>query len=228
MRKWLTQFYAQCRTELTSNPVAAVKQIYDVLYASNPLRTAICSKDDNGSFCVTKLPASNGLKNALSNGGSSAMTPTDVMNALVQGQSTHARRAATTALVPNITTYQNTNLPFLFLQPADGAQSSLQSSSQCTACTRNIMTAYINFESDTPYGPGLGGSLLLAGQQKLYDAITNTCGKTFLSGVVQAAGGLSSGGGPLSSGAMQSVVTVSQGFVAVGMGVLAVLVSSGF
>jgi hypothetical protein len=223
MRKWLTQFYAQCRTELTSNPVAAVKQIYDVLYASNPLRTAICSKDDNGSYCVTKLPASNGLKNALSTGGSPALTPSD----LVQKQSTPARRAATTALVPNITTYQNTNLLFLFLQPDSSAQSSLQSSSQCTACTRNIMTAYINFESVTPYGLGLANSLLLAGQQKLYDAVTNTCGKTFLSGVVQAAGGLSSGG-PLSSGAMQSVVTVSQGFLAVGMGVLAVLVSSIF
>jgi len=226
MRNQLAQFSAQCYTELTSNPVAAVKQIYDVLYVLTPLRTAICSKDDNGSFCVTELPASNGLKNAISAGGSSASTPSDIMNALFQTSPTVARRASTAALVPNITTYQKTNLPFLFLQPASGTQSALQSNSQCSTCTRDIMTAYINFESNTPYAPGLAGSLLLASQQKLYDAITNTCGKSFLSGAVQAAGGLS--GGTLSSGAVHNVATASQGFVAVGMGVLAVVVSSIF
>jgi len=224
MRNWLTQFYAKCPAELTSKPVAAVKQIYDILYVLAPLRTVICCKDDNGSFCATKLPASNGLKNAISAGGSSTLTPSDIINTLVQKPSSAlARRASTTALVPNITTYQNTNLPFLFLQPASGAQSALQSSSQCTTCTRNIMTAYINFESDSPYAPGLGQSVLLAPQQKLYNAVTNTCGATFLSGVVQAAGGLS--GGTLPSGATHNVVTLSYGFVAV---VLAVVVSSIF
>jgi len=226
MRARLTQFYTKCPAELTSKPVATVKQIYDVLYTLSPLRTAICAKDDSGSFCVTNLPASNGLKNAISNGGSSALTPNDIIGALVQKSPAFARRAPTTALIPNITTYQSTNLPFLFLQPASGPQPALQSSNQCTACTRNIMTAYINFESNTPYAPGLANSLLLAAQQNLYNAITNTCGKTFLSGVVQAAGGLS--GGTLSSGATHSVATVSQGFVAVGMGVLAVVVFSFF
>ena len=225
MRTRLTQFYSQCSAELTSKPVAAVTQIYDVLYTLTPFRTAICSKDDSGSFCATNLPASNGLKSAIS-AGSPALTPNDIIKALVQTSPALASRASTTALVPNITTYQNTDLIFLFLQPASGSQAALQSSSQCTACTRNIMTAYINFESDTPYAIGLAKSLLLAPQQTLYNAITNTCGKTFLSGVVQAAGGLS--GGTLPSGAMRNVATVSQGFVAVGMGILAVVIFSFF
>lgn len=221
MRTWLTRFYGNCSAELTSNPVTAVKQIYDALYALTPLKIAICSKDDSGKFCATELAASNGLKNAMSAGGSS-MTPSNIINALAQTSPT----ASTPALVPNTTTYQDTNLLFLFLQPTSGSQSALQSNNQCTACTRNIMTSYMNFESDTPYGPGLDKSGLLAGQQKLYDAITNTCGNSFLSGAVQAAGGLS--GGTLSSGATYNVVTVSQGLVAVGMGVLAVVVSSIF
>lgn len=55
------------------------------------------------------------------------------------------------------------------------------------------MTSYITFESSCPYGPGLSSSLLLLGQLDLYNNITSKCGSTFLSGAVQAAGGISSG-----------------------------------
>lgn len=94
---------------------------------------------------------------------------------------------ATTALVPNTTTYQDTNLPFMFLQP------SMPSSELCTTCARNILTAYIDFESSSPYAPGLSNSLLFAGQISLYNNVTSKCGQSFLNGAVQAAGGLSSG-----------------------------------
>jgi len=223
MRKWLSQFYQECSAELTSKPVDRVKELYDIMYMLTPLRTALCSKNDNGTYCVTQLPASNGLKGAISTSGSSVGE--NLVNSLVQKVSI-TRRADTTVTLPNVTTFQTTNLPFLFLKPAGGDQAALSSDDQCSTCTRNIMTAYINFESDTPYGPGLGESTLLGSQNKLYQAITHTCGGTFLSGVVQAAGGLSGGG--LSSGAMQNVVTVSQSLVATGMGVLAVVVSSVF
>jgi hypothetical protein len=216
MRQRLTQFYASCPTEITTNP--AVKLPYDVLYALYPLWTALCAKDDNGGYCATQLPASNGLKNAISTGGSSALS--NLINSLAEKAPTGA------GIVPNITTYQNTNIPFLFLQPSSDSQAALPSNSDCTTCTRNILTAYVNALSTIPYGPGLAASLLLAGQPKLYSAVTNTCGANFLSGVVQAAGGLS--GGTLSSGAMQNVVTLSQEFAAVGMGILAIMVSSIF
>jgi hypothetical protein len=209
MRQWLTAFFASCRSEIMSDSV--VKQLYDTVYVLFPLWTAICSKDDNGSYCITKLPSSNGLKNATSTGGLSKLLASLAQNATV---------GTGTTLVPNITTLQSTNLPFLFIQPESGSQAALASNSYCTACTRNILTAYVNFESAIPYGPGMAQSIILAGQQSLYNAVTNTCGATFLSGVVQAAGGLA--GGTLSSGAMQNMATLSQGFI---MGILAVLAS---
>lgn len=55
------------------------------------------------------------------------------------------------------------------------------------------MTPYITFESNCPYGPSISQSLLFAGQTNLYNNITSKCGSNFLSGAVQAAGGLSSG-----------------------------------
>lgn len=212
MRNWLAQFYQKCSAELTSKPVDSVKQTYDVLYALTPFRTALCSKDDDGSYCVTKVPAASGLKNAISTGGSSVLTPGEIMNSLSQKAPTVVRRADTTALLPNITTFKNTNILFLFLQP------------ECKTCTRNVLASYLDFESNTPYAPGLGQSVLLASQTVLYDNVTNTCGKPFLSGAVQAAGGLS--GGTLSSSAIHNVVSASQGFVVVGVCMLAMVVSS--
>jgi hypothetical protein len=93
----------------------------------------------------------------------------------------------TTALIPNVTTYQDTNLVFLFLEP------SMTFTQLCTTCTRNILTPYITFESSLPYAPGLNNSLLLKGQSALYNYILSTCPTGFLSGAVQAAGGLSNG-----------------------------------
>ncbi|KAG6377710.1 hypothetical protein JVT61DRAFT_14481 [Boletus reticuloceps] len=203
----LGDFYAACPAELTSNPVIVVKTIYDVLYSQVPLRQAMCAKDDSGNYCVTKLSSS-------SSSGSVALVDPEKSReqALLDqylfttpGNSLVTRDVSnvTTALVPNITTYQNTNLLFLFLKP------SMPSSTLCTTCTRNIMTPYITFESACPYAPGLANSLLLAGQVPLYANITNICGLSFLNGAVQAAGGLSSG---LVSGA--APIAVGQEFSA--------------
>jgi len=104
--------------------------------------------------------------------------------------STASRRDTTnttTALIPNVTTYRDTDLVFLFLEP------SMSTTQLCTTCTRNILTPYITFESSLPYAPGLNSSLLLGGQSALYNAILEDCPTGFMSGAVQAAGGLSSG-----------------------------------
>ena len=206
MRQMLTNFYSQCLAELTSNSVDSIRQMYDMLYVLTPFKNALCSKDDNGDYCAMSLPASNGLKNT-----TSSTTPSAIISQLAQN----------TPLTPNLAIFESTNLPFLFIQPTDGAQAALQSNSECTTCTRSILTAYINFESSTPYAPGLGTSGLLRTQQTLYNAVCNTCGSSFLSGVVQAAGGLS--GGTMSSGAIQNVVFSPHGFFAIGMGLLAVV-----
>jgi len=187
----LAKFYAACPAELTSNPVNTVLTIYDVLYSQVPLRQAICAKDDSANYCVTQL------SNSSSKGSVALANPekSQEQSLLSQylfttpGSSVATRDVSnqTTALVPNTTTYHDTNLLFLFLKP------SMPSSTLCTTCTRNIMTPYITFESACLYAPGIGNSPLLAGQVPLYNNITSKCGASFLSGAVQAAGGLSSG-----------------------------------
>jgi hypothetical protein len=192
LRGKIADFYSACSVELTSNPNPDVVRTYDVLYTITPLKNAICSKDDNGSYCVTQ-----------------AKLPSGTSKSLVAGSDQ-------TVLIPDMSAYRKANLPFLFLTP------SLDSADLCTACTRNVLTSYINFESNVPYAPGLSKSTVLGSQSDLYNGVQNTCGKNFLSGAVQAAGGLS--GGTFSSGAVQNVGG-SQTFFAAGMGLLAVAVS---
>lgn len=50
------------------------------------------------------------------------------------------------ALLPNATTFRTTNLPFLFLSGEMGQKQ------LCTPCTKNILAAYVGFETDYPYG----------------------------------------------------------------------------
>lgn len=143
------------------------------------------------------------------------MTQPDIRASLVTPT---VKRADVAALLPNITTYRNTNLPFLFLK------SSLSTDALCTACTRNILTAYINFESSVPYAPGIAQSPLLAGQSDLYLGVQTKCGSNFLSGAVQAAGGLS--GSSILSGAPRTAGGQLQGVVATMMGVVTLAVAS--
>ncbi|KAG2144001.1 hypothetical protein BD769DRAFT_1625676 [Suillus cothurnatus] len=181
VRSQLMSYYSACSAELTTNLNDAVLRTYDVLYALTPLREAVCALSDNGKYCVTQLNTTS---------GSSASGNVDLVTSNTQQVGASARRDvsnSTTALIPNTTTFQDTNLVFLFLNPK------MNSTQLCTTCTRNILTSYITFESSLPYAPGLNNSLLLSGQTALYNAIVSTCQSGFLSGAVQAAGGLSSG-----------------------------------
>ena len=198
-----TAFYAACSVELTSNPNDVVVNIYDTLYIIIPLLDAICTLDDGGNYCSmqAKLPSST--------------TGTSLQKVLSSPSS-----ANSAALIPNTTTFHNTNLPFLFLDPSANA------TSLCNVCTRKVVNAYVTFEASVPYGPGLGKSPLLSSQLSLYTDIQKTCGSSFLdsAGVVKAAGGLS--GGTLSSGATAQTNGPTQGLVAIGMGILALVASS--
>jgi hypothetical protein len=198
VRAQLMAFYSACSAELTTNVNDDVLRNYDALYVLTPLRQAICSKSDNGSYCVTQLSSTSGSSSAA--GSEALVTPGASSNQVLLENylyttpdlsgSVPSRRDTsntTTALIPNVTTYAKTNLVFLFLEP------SMTETQLCTTCTRNILTPYITFESSLPYAPGLNNSLLLAGQNAIYNAILSTCPTGFLSGAVQAAGGLSSG-----------------------------------
>ena len=123
------------------------------------------------------------------------------------------RRAEVPAIVPNMTTFHDTNLPFLFFKP------DLDATKLCTTCARNVLTAYINFESNCPYAPGLGNSQLLDTQAALYNAVKDKCPDNFLTGALQAAGGLSSGFGSRSA----AVSKATSGFTTLAAGTVALV-----
>jgi len=200
--------------------------MYDVLYITMPLRNAVCSKDDSGKYCVTQskpAPATSsasdgGPDKALAGGGTYMSPQAAQANLVNSGPAANARRADAPALIPNTTTFRNSNLLFLFFR------SDLASADLCVTCARNTLTAYINFESSVPYAPGLSASVLLSNQNTLYTAIQNTCGKSFLSGAVQAAGGLA--GGKLTGGASQVAGGEVQGLLTVVTVLVSLAVSS--
>ncbi|KIP03019.1 hypothetical protein PHLGIDRAFT_20325 [Phlebiopsis gigantea 11061_1 CR5-6] len=125
-----------------------------------------------------------------------------------------------TVVTPDFNTLQSSNAVFLFLTP------SLFSDKLCTTCTRNIITSYISFESDISYAPGLPNSVLLKGQSALYQAVQSTCGATFLSGAVQAAGSLSDGLISGKTSGASRTVGASSGTIAALFGAAAVVAAA--
>jgi len=194
IRGKLTEFYPACSVELVDQPNDAVLRIYEVLYSITPLKTAVCAKDDSGKYCVMG-----------SQGGSGATK-----------RSTLERRQED-AITPNIQAYHDSNLPFLFLT------AELEASVLCTACTRNILSAYFEFESNIPFVPGIQNSDLLSGQAPLYTAVQTKCGENFLSGAVGAAGSL---GSDLTGAAIGRAGNDLQGPMAALMGILSLAAAS--
>jgi len=169
-----------------------------------PFRTAVCCKGDNGQYCAIQSTASSGASNTSSLGNS------DIQKYLWSTASTLSRRDSAIT-IPNATTIEVHNIAFLLLQ------ANLPASSLCTTCTRSIITSYINYESNVPYGLGLSQSTMFGGQTVLYNAIQSTCGASFLSGAVQAAGGISGG---ILSGAPRTVGVDFRGMMVVMLGVV--------
>ncbi|KAF9784519.1 hypothetical protein BJ322DRAFT_1064889 [Thelephora terrestris] len=186
IRSKLTDFYTACSNELTSSPNPDVIRAYDVLYVHFPFSQAVCTKDDSGNYCVLEVGSTLNLTNTLLSTAGSAGT--DPANDLwVPITSDNQRRAQEQVIIPNVQQFKALNLVFLALQP------SLAAAQLCTPCTRNIFNQYIQFMSDISYAPGIGNSPLMGGETDLYNAIQQKCGAAFLSGSVQAAGGISNG-----------------------------------
>jgi uncharacterized protein (UPF0333 family) len=182
LRSLLASFAGACSAEITSN--SQVITLYDIIYLISPMTTAMCSKGDSGSYCALSATTT-------SSSAAASASATSVTAAAENAQ----KYLTTSSGTLNNTAFTNNNVLFMFL-------TSSITSSQCDACTRNIMTSYINWESNVPYAPSLSNSELLSGQSSLYNAITTTCGSNFLSGVVQAAGGLGTGS---SNGSLKSM-----------------------
>jgi len=206
LRSKLTAFYAACQPELTTNSNAGVIRMYDVLFALYPLTQAVCSKADDGKYCVVELgsttsSSSSGAGNVqLEKSTSDADLKQAQDNLWTPASSNPVSRRDEQAFYPNTTTFHDANILFLLLK------STLSTTQLCVPCTRLVLSAYINYESAIPYAPGIAQSPLMSGQVALYTAVTNGCGVSFLSGSVQAAGGIS-GGIISSSGALDVAVS---------------------
>ncbi|KAH9834175.1 uncharacterized protein C8Q71DRAFT_165061 [Rhodofomes roseus] len=213
IRTQLANLYSACTAELTSSANKDVLRTYDVLYSIVPLQQAMCSKNSNGDYCVvagSNSSSSSGTNDAASTAtGESFSSISEYLYSDASSPSSVARRdnsQATISIVPNTTTFAENNILFLFLSP------NLSSSELCTSCTRSVITAYTDFESNVPYAPGLQSSTLMSGQTALYKGIISTCGSSFMSGGAQAAGAISSGE---TSGAPPSIAVSAKAVSAV-------------
>ena len=186
IRSQLTDFYAACPNELTTSPNADVVRAYDVLYTLSPLSKAVCTKSDSGKYCVLEIGSTNSTtgKNLLAS-GSTGSSPAD--NLWLPLSSKKERRDGQQVIIPNMDQFRSKNIVFL------GLQASLSAADLCQSCTRNVLNAYIQFISSLPYACGITNSPLMGGEADLYQAVQQKCGAPFLSGSVQAAGGISSG-----------------------------------
>lgn len=223
----LSDFYAACSAELTSSPNSDVIRNYDVFYAMTPFKQAACTKADSGKYCAMQESTSSSSASApgVSDSTTNIEVGDDDVSTLRQWlwtQYSISKRATTqtAAIIPNTTTYRDSNLLFLFLTPQT------PSSQLCTTCTRNVLMSYINFETNVPYAPGLSNSPFMGGQPALYNAVLNTCGKDFFSGAVQAAGGISSGILGNSNAAPRSIGQGSASVTGVLMGAVALMVAA--
>jgi hypothetical protein len=191
IRGQLTEFYNVCPNELVSSPNTDVLRAYDVLYALSPLSKAVCTKADSGKYCVLEVGSTSSTgKNLLSSGSKDSSSADGLWLPL---PSKNSRRGEQQVIIPNLEQFKSTNLVFLGLQPT------LPAEELCKPCTRNVLNEYIQFMSSLSYGPGIANSPLMGGWTELYKAVQEKCGAPFLSGSVQAAGGIS--GGILGNGA---------------------------
>lgn len=182
VRQDLANFYVACSAELTG-AVSSVREIYEVLYILLPFRTAVCSKDDSGNWCSSGPSKS---AREIDEDSDKSLGLSEIMSLLfIKKDNGALPRRDQAAIVPNLTAIQDTNAQYSFFTPQ------LSASQLCVTCVRQILTAYINFESNAPFAYGLNQSELLGTQSALYNAVQNICPQGFLSGAVEAAGGLS-------------------------------------
>ncbi|KAJ1310471.1 hypothetical protein OPQ81_007204 [Rhizoctonia solani] len=201
MRTKLTEFKDACSDELAASNEMIVKQ-YDIWYSLIPFKSAICVTDTNAQdYCL--------LKASSSSSSTSKTRRSDVSYAARHLTNTVHKRAQT-VLMPNVDTYRNSHLMYLFTSPdMDAAQ-------LCTPCTQKIVAKYIGFEYATPYALGLNKSPLLGGQAPLWAAMQEKCSSDFTETITKTAGVATAdqfSGGPATTAA-SSFTTLAAAFAA--------------
>ncbi|CEH17954.1 hypothetical protein CBOM_04329 [Ceraceosorus bombacis] len=193
IRKKLSDFYSACRAEVQATQ-QQVLEVYDFLYLINPFRQAVCTKDDSQKYCLLNI-APTAAKTATTKRSLGTDDP-ELSGAArrhdaVQVAEEIVRRQTTVAADDNLdqgvgataaSSSADTNIAFLFLQP------DAQKDVLCSSCTKNILAAYIEFETSIPYAIGLSRSSQLKGQSDLYKSAKKTCGNDFTVSINQIAG----------------------------------------
>ncbi|KAK9897584.1 hypothetical protein P389DRAFT_58673 [Cystobasidium minutum MCA 4210] len=152
-------------------PQVALNNLY--MHISDATRSAISRLRKRQAVTSSNVP-NTGAANSTSSSTTTTATAANTVN-------------DANALLPNATTFRTTNLPFLFLS-GDMGQKQL-----CTECTKNVLAAYVGFETDYPYGTGLSNSPILGAQASLWNDIGKVCGSGFLSSITAQSGNNISG-----------------------------------
>jgi len=139
-----------------------------------------------------------------------SVTPAVALDANTPAAST-AVITGTTGVLPNAETWQENNVPFLFLSQ------NMTSTVLCTSCSKSVFAAYIAFEASHPHVLGLPNSALLGQQGKIWTGIGNVCGSGFLQSTAEQAGQttLSGGAGVKRVGAVVTALSLVATVVAV-------------
>ncbi|KAK1227952.1 hypothetical protein PQX77_008998 [Marasmius sp. AFHP31] len=167
IRSKLAEFATACRAEFDAKR-ADVISTYDSVYAYYPLKATLCSKDDAGNYCVM-----------------SASTYASQNTALTESVKQQLFSATDST---NLTNMGDTYAPFMFLNPG------LDTNTMCNTCTRNILTVYQSYSTETPHAAGVANSPLFHNMPALFQAASDKCGATFLStGASQGVGGIGKG-----------------------------------
>jgi len=172
-----------------------------------PFLQSLCTKDDSGNYCVNGPSATTREFDE-----DDSFSLSNILALLYIKTDNGALTRRDEATVPNMSAISANNSMFLFFTP------DLSAAQLCVTCLRNVMTAYINFQSDIPFAYPLNSSILLSGQLALYNAILSICPANFLAGAATAAGGLSG-----SSSAIPTYSAEYQGIIALVMGVVTII-----
>lgn len=205
IRSQLSKFWNACGAELKSKNEQVVA-LYDVLYLINPFHDAVCTTDDNQNYCILSIANSTAAKQASSTTSKRSLLTEDplLMPQLFERQDGSDDVSQTAQTIESGTDSQS-NIAYLFLQPNS------EKNLLCSSCSKNIMAAYITFETSIPYAIGLSNSDQLKGQSALYKAMLSTCGKGFTTDINEKAGttAFAEVGGALGHAKVQIGVTLA-------------------
>lgn len=187
VRQFIAQFWDQCTDELEARQDQIV-QLYEYLYIFIPFRDAICSRNQQGDYCLAALAPSmatdadsdmvqlyrRGVPDIDANDVESDAYWERVMPSIPRASTLAAKMPALPQLQPQQI--------FFFLS------GSSPKDTLCTECARHVLASYIRFELSAPYALGLDSSQVLQSQQAIFEQAKHVCGSDFVESLNAEAG----------------------------------------